>query len=444
MSKATDKKLHKLFSGQKIALLGFGLENASLLALLKKKKIAAEITICDRRDRGALPPLKTTKMLSIDWQTGPGYNRDLERFAWLFRSPGWPVNESALARARAAGSRSTSPLNLFLSLAPTKKIVGVTGTKGKGTTATLIHRILKKSGRKAWLAGNIGIAPLDYLDRILPQDYVVLELSSFQLEDLEQSPEIGVITNLYPEHLAPADPYNPNFHPSLKAYWQAKLNVATQPGNRYLVANARLAKLLENRKIKSQIIRFTTSNLDSHLAGDYNKENVAAALAVAKLLRLPEKKCVAAVASFKNLEHRLEKVAVVNKVSYFDNSFATTPESSALDLDSFTEPIILIAGGADKGANFLPFAEKIKARTKSLILLPGAGTDRLKKELRRTKYPSNRLTVAKSMKEAVLSAKQAAEPGDVVLLSTGCASFGLFRNYKERGDLFKKYVRHQG
>lgn len=414
------EKLHH----KKIALLGLGLENQSLLALLKTHRIKAEVTIKDFR------------------QDPEGFNKNLGEFDILFRSPGWPINcpgiQAALKNGKAILS---SPLNLFMAICPTKNIIGVTGTKGKGTTASLIYKILKDAGKRVWLGGNIGIAPLGFIDKIKPTDYVVLELSSFQLEDLQFSPKLAIITNLYKEHLSPADPNNPNFHASYSKYWHAKLNIAKQKSNRYLIANPTLKSRLTKAGLPGKIIYFSHKEIPSRLIGNYNQENIGAALEAAKLLKISEKIASKSIARFSNLEHRLEFVKEINGVKYFDNSFSTTPESTVLDLKSFKEPIIQIVGGADKGASFESLAKTIKKKVKFLILLPGAGSEKIKKELKKQNFPVSKLQLANDMSEAVKYAKREASSGDVVLLSTACASFGIFKNYKERGDLFKKYVR---
>lgn len=415
--------LQKL-NGKKIALLGLGLDNQALLALLKSQKIKAEITIKDGR------------------QDPRGFNKNLYKFDILFRSPGWPILCPGVQEAIKKGKTEiSSPLNVFFALCPSKNIIGVTGTKGKGTTASLIYKILKDAGKRVWLGGNIGVSPLTFLNKIKASDYVVLELSSFQLEDLKYSPRISVITNLYKEHLAPADPNNPNFHHSYNAYWQAKLNITKGRENKYLVANKSLAPKLKREKIAGKLIFSATSSLPSKLIGNYNQENIGAALEVAKILKIKASQVQKTIANFGNLEHRLELVEEINGVKYFDNSFSTTPESTILDLKSFDGPIVQIAGGADKGASFKNLAKTIKAKVKFLILLPGKGTLRIKKELNAVKFEKEKIKETADMKEAVKIAEQKANAGDIVLLSTACASFGIFKNYKERGDLFKKYVR---
>jgi UDP-N-acetylmuramoylalanine--D-glutamate ligase len=395
-----------------------------LLALLKSQKIKTNITIKDTK------------------QDPKNFNKNLYQFDILFRSPGWPLFCPGIQEAKEKGlTEISSPLNLFFALSPTKNIIGVTGSKGKGTTASLIYQILKDTGKKVWLGGNIGVAALSFLTKIKPSDYVVLELSSFQLEDLKHSPKISVMTNLFREHLAPADPHNPNFHHSYNNYWQAKLNIAKNKENKYLIANKNLKAKLGGLKLPGRKIYFNPSQLKSKLVGNYNQENIGAAIAVAKILKIKPGQYQKTIANFSNLEHRLEFVKEIKGVKYFDNSFSTTPESTILDLKSFSEPLILIAGGADKGSNFKPLAQAIKKKIKFLILLVGKATPRIKKELKQIKFPKEKMLEVNSLARAVKIAKQKANSGDIVLLSPACASFGLFKNYKERGNLFKHYVK---
>jgi UDP-N-acetylmuramoylalanine--D-glutamate ligase len=426
---------------KKLALLGLGLDNRALLTLLDQTEILTEVTICDARRRMDLS-LNKFKNLTIRYRLGKNFNKDLNKFDILSRSPGWPLACPGVREAQRCGrTKITSPLNIFFALCPTKNIIGVTGSKGKGTTASLIYKILRDAGRRVWLGGNIGVSPLSFLTKIKSTDYVVLELSSFQLEDLEYSPRLSVITNLFPEHLAPADPHNPNFHRSLQIYWRAKLNIAVGPQNKYLVANKTLVARLKTARLKTRPIYFSASSLPSKLIGDFNRENVGAAVAVAKILKIAPTRYQKTVANFANLEHRLEPVATIRGIKYFDNSFSTTPESTILDLHSFRAPIILIAGGADKGADFRALAKTIRQKVKFLILLAGQATPRIKRELAAQKFPAQKMITVDNMKKAVTVARRQADKGDVVLLSAACASFGMFKNYKERGNLFQQYVK---
>lgn len=428
---------------EKIALLGLGLENQSVLKFLIKKNSQTDLTICDQRSekeiKEILKKIKIKRKIKI--KSGGNFNIGLEKFSLLYRSPGWPIFCPGIQKALRIGSRLSSPMNLFFQLCPSKNIIAISGSKGKGTTSTLIYQIIKNSGKGCFLGGNIGIAPLDFIDKIKKNDFVVLELSSFQLEDLNYSPKIAVLTNLFKEHLSPADPLNPNFHKSFKSYLEAKLNIALhQKKTDYLVANQKLKKYLEKYKLSGKIIYFQKSKTKSQLVGDFNQENIAAAESVAKILKINKKTINQTINNFSNLEHRLEFVRQVEGVNYFDNSFSTTPESTIADLKSFKKNIILLAGGADKGADFTKLAQEIKKRVKFIILFKGKGTERIVKSLKQVNFPREKIKISTEMSQAVNWAKQRAQKGDVVLLSTACASFGIFKNYKERGRLFQEAV----
>jgi len=434
MSNITLKKLNN----KKICILGYGIENQALVKYLIAKKIKADITICDS-SKGVRHPFECRTPL-VSWQLGKTYDKHLDQYDIIFRIAGYPLFTPEIIKARQAGVEISSPTKLFFELCPTKNIIGVTGTKGKGTTASLIYSILKKAGQQAYIGGNIGIPMFSFLNKIKPRDWVILELSSFQLENLETSPRIAVITNFYREHLAPADPNNPNYHKSLSSYWQAKSNIFKwQKKNNAAIIN----KNLKNKTAEIGLgkkIYFNKSNMQTKLIGEYNKENIAATIETARLAGVKMKVIKKVIKNFKNLKHRLEFVCQAGQVKYYNNSFATTPEATIADLNSFKEPIILLAGGADKGSSFRELAKAIKKKVKFAVLLKGQATPRIKKELLKIKYPKNKMKLIDSMREAVKTAKQNSVAGDIVLLSTGCASFGMFKNYKERGNLFKKEV----
>jgi len=472
-----DKKKLKFLQNKKIAMLGLGAENLALAKFLLRCRNARfcvptdlRITICDPKSAAELGDrfleikelARKNKLPEIKLISGKNYDAQLADFDIIFRSPGYPLFNKNLIKAKKAAVEISSAMELFFEICPTKNIIGVTGSKGKGTTASLIYEIIKVGTqnlaflrkRHVFLGGNIGTAPFEFIYKNKPNDFVVLELSSFQLEDLKISPKIAVITNIFKEHLAPADPNNPNYHRSMKDYWAAKANIfAYQKREDYLVINEKLKIKKEKRKNIGKIIYYGKSELPSNLIGEHNKENISAALAVAKILKIKDETIKKAVKNFKGLPHRLEFVAEIDGVKYFDDSFATVPDVSVIALKAIdslnkkTTPqpllekeggIILLAGGADKGSDFNNFAKEIDRRVKCLILFKGKGTEQLKKELRVTSYE---LRVVDNMKDAVRLAKKAAKPGDIVLLSTGCASFGCFKNYKERGELFKAEVR---
>ena len=459
----------KNLQGKKIAILGLGIENLALVRYILKHKIKCEITICDARNDiktkmkkfwipayAGMTKMRLLRSLTlprndIKWQLGKEYNKNLEKFDVLFRSPGWPIIPLAPFIKGVS-----SAMKLFFEMCPSKNIIGVTGTKGKGTTASLTYEIIKSAGKRVWLGGNIGVAPFEFMDKIKKTDWVVLELSSFQLEDMTVSPHIAVITNFYSEHLAPADPNNPNYHHSLREYQQAKANIFMwQKASDYLISNDKfpppsqgeagqaISKKIPNSKfqVKSKIIYFNKSDLPSKLIGEHNKENVAAAVEVAKIVGVKPEIIKKAVAGFKGLEHRLELARELNGVKYYNDSFATTPEATIMALKSFVAPIVLLLGGADKEANFKKLATAVKSHAKYVVLLKGDATLRIKKELLQAGYEKNKMKYVSNIKEAVAMARGQADRGDVVLLSTACASFGMFKNYKARGKLFKAIVK---
>lgn len=439
------KNLEKL-KNKKIAFYGLGIENFALIEFIQSRFLPCRIIIRDLRPKEELGQRykRLKKNRNIFWKLGTEQH---PVFAGqddiIFRSPGWPLFCPEIKSARRNGVEISSPLKLFFQLCPTKSIIGVTGTKGKGTTSSLIFEILKKAGKRAWLGGNIGIAPFDFIDKIQKEDWVVLELSSFQLEDFDASPRIAVITNFSKEHLAAADPNNPNFHKSLRAYWNSKFNIVKfQKKTDFAVINKKIELRIKKQelRINSKIIYFEKANLKSQLVGEHNKENIAAAVEVAKILKIPKNKLKKAIAGFKGLPHRIEFVKNINGTAYYEDSFATIPESAIIALKSFADPIILIAGGAEKKSDFKNFAKEIKKRVKFLILLAGDATPRLKKEVIQAGFDAVKIHESGSMVSAVQAAKKEARAGDVVLLSTGCASFGMFKNYKERGDQFKEEV----
>ena len=437
------------FKNKKICLLGFGIENQALLDYLIKKKIECEIVVCDayKETKDSVKKLNFKKT-KISWCLGEDYDKNLNKFDIVSRIAGYPLFTREIKKAIKANIEITNPIKLFFELSPTKNIVGVTGTKGKGTTSGLIFKIIEATGKCVYWGGNIGIPVFSFFDKLKKDDWVVLELASFQLEDLNTSPHMAVITNLGREHLAPADPQNPNYHKTLKGYLNSKFNIIKfQKKNNFAIMN---------RKIKSQNltsgrgklnlgrgtkIYFDKENMETRLIGEHNQENIAAAKATAKAIGIRESLVRKVVKNYKGLEHRLEFCGEARGVKYYDDSFATTPESAITAIRSFSEPIIMMLGGSDKASNFKKLAKEVLSRVKFVILIDGVATKRIKKELLRVGYSSNNMTLVFSMKEVVKEASKKAQDGDIVLMSPACASFGIFKNYKERGDLFKKEVK---
>lgn len=441
--------------GKKIAILGLGIENEAMLVWLINQGVRAEFTICDFRPIEELGERyqRFSNYANVSWQLGFEFNKRLFEFDYLFRAPGWTVRCPGIKEAREKNSQAviTSSLNLFLSLCPTKNTIGVTGTKGKGTTSSLIAAIFKEAGKQVFLGGNIGIAPFSFFDQIKPADFVVLELSSFQLEDMSVSPTVAVFTNFSREHLEPADPHNPNYHRNLEEYFAAKANIFSHSHCQQLVANQRLKEKLEQYITElvdsledwpePEMEYFGQSKLKTILPGRHNLENIAAAEAVASFFACPPAVVAAAVASFQGLPHRLEKFWSAEGYDFYDDSFATTPEASMTAIEALSnQPIVIFLGGADKGADFTELAKLVAKDCAGVVLLQGEATPRIKEVLLRSGFPEMKLAEADQIEPAVEAAISLAPAGAAILLSTACASFGMFKNYKERGELFKKAV----
>jgi UDP-N-acetylmuramoyl-L-alanine---L-glutamate ligase len=395
------------FKDKKILILGFGREGKDTLLFLKKLFPQKSIGIADKKfDKNYLKKLK---------------NYDI-----IIKSPGIPFKilpKSSLAKI-------TTQTEIFFDNC-NGQIVGITGTKGKSTTTSLIYKILKSGGVKAHLVGNIGKPVLNLLFSSTPKDVYVYELSSFQLTNLKKSPHIGILLNIYQEHL--------DYYRSFKEYAEAKANIALhQTKNDFLIYNSKdklVSQIAKESKAKKIPIKGTYYDLDKN-----------AARAVGKIFKIPKEKIEKAIKNFKPLPHRLELIGKFRSITFYNDSIATIPEATigALnELGNRVETIFL--GGHDRGINFKNLAKRIlRSKIKNVILFPASG-QRIWREISREqsgKLP--RHFSVKNMKEAVKLAYQHTSRGKICLLSPASPSFGLFRNFEERGDLFKKYVKEYG
>lgn len=440
----------KNLENKKICILGYGIENQALVNFLIKKKIKCEITICDAQKniKKTHCSISLRNNKNINWQLGKNYDKNLKNFNIIFRIAGYPLIRLHKKISRSIQLTISSPTKLFFELCQTKNIIGVTGTNGKGTTASLIYKILKSHIKtkhchaNVYFGGNIGISMFSFIEKIKKNDWVILELSSFQLEDINKSPQIAVFTNFTEDHLMPSNHTNPNFHKSMNDYWQAKSNIFIhQDKNCWLIINEKLKSKLNNKNLKSKIKYFSKSNLPSALLGEHNKENIATAIEVAKLVGIKYDAIKKIISKFEGLEHRIEFVKKINGKKYYNDSFAVSPDATITALKSFDSRITLILGGTDKGAKFNKLAKTIKKYTQFVVILKGNAISKLKKELYKIKYPKNKIKLAKNMENAVNTANNNSSKGDVILLSPACASFGMFKNYKERGELFKQEIK---
>ena len=437
------KNKPRLFRGKKIAVVGLGLEGLSSVRFLK--------------EQGA-------EVIALDEKQGKDYLKNLNQYDMVVRSPGIKLY---LLEKYVSRNKITSQIKLFFDLCPCP-IVGITGTKGKGTTSSLIYEMLKKQGSNAYLGGNIGKPPLEFLDKLNPQSIVVLELSSFQLQDLTKSPHIAVMLMTTSEHL--------DYHKNIEEYVDAKRNalrfqtssditivnkdypassesdIHTQ-GRVYKVSRENMAQdgcYVEDGKIKARttfgknktrVLEIIKTN-EILLPGKHNLENVCAAVMAAILLGVSKENIADVLKTFKGLEHRLELVGKVNGVRFYDDSFSTIPETTIAAIEAFKDPEILIIGGSSKNSSFKELGRVIsEAKNIKAIIGIGAEWPRIQQQLTINNSQLTIIEGLKNMREIVQKAVSISKSGDVVLLSPAFASFDMFKNYKDRGDQFKEEVR---
>jgi UDP-N-acetylmuramoylalanine--D-glutamate ligase len=402
---------------KKIAILGMGVNNKHLANYLSKQGIQFDVF-----EEWADPDELIPKIAGYDI---------------LFRTPGLPYLSQVIQEAINQGIEVSSQTKLFFDLCPCP-IIGVTGTKGKGTTSSLIHAILLDAGKKSWLAGNIGKDPFEFLDQIKKDDFVVLELSSFQLQDLHKSPHIAVVLNITLDHV------NPNLkmstHYSREEYLQAKSKiVAAQTEWDYAVLNPNLPDWFKEAGRGKKVVYDPqlVAHMKTMLLGKHNLENIAPAVEVAKILKIDQKIIEEAVAEFAPLPHRLEYFVGPDGITYVNDSFSTNEDSTIAAIAAFTQPTVLILGGSDKGHTYEGLAKVIRESNhiKGAVVI-GDVADRIKKALHG--FTGKVVDGGQTMPQIMKAARSMAQTGDVILLSPAAASFGLFKDYKERGSLFMK------
>lgn len=436
---------------KKIALVGFGVENKATHRYLSENP-DYELVICDQNASIELPNGATS-------QLGPNYLDGLDEFDIIVRTVGMHP-DIILEKNPNVESKITTAVNLFFEACSTP-IIGVTGTKGKGTTSTLISKILEAAGKKVVLAGNIGTPMLDMLEETKSADFVVLELSSFQLFDVKHSPQTAVCLMVVPEHL--------NWHKDMADYLHAKQNLFRYQQHEdravYNALNANSIAIAEispaQHKLNYAVDSNTENQADAYVSGEaiwfsgqeickiaevgligrHNLENICAAVAATYELtggNLDALKKV--LTSFTGLPHRLELVREFEGVKYYDDSFSTTPETAIAAINSFSEPKVLILGGSDKGVPFDELAE-IAAKKAKHVLAIGKTGEKIAGLLRSKGFTNISRDGLSDMPSIVKKARDVSGPGDIVLLSTGCASYDMFHDYKDRAAQFQAAVK---
>lgn len=427
----------------KIAILGYSLEGRSSYAYFAAQG-KHELEIRDQDPKTQVPE-------GVPSVLGENYLDDLGGFDLLIRTAG--LAPSAIIKKNPGSERKiTSNTNEFLKACPTKNVIGVTGTKGKGTTSTLISLMLEASGKQVRLGGNIGRPVLDMLPELSADSWVVLELSSFQLIDLRTSPHIGVCLMVVPEHL--------DWHLTLDEYIESKAqlfaNQTAADTAIYFAGNQlseRIAGKGSGRKIpyyaapgavvEDEAIVIAGEEIcktgELRLLGKHNWQNACAAVTAAWQVTQDIEALRSVLTSFSGIEHRLELVRELDGVKYYDDSYGTTPETAIVALAAFERPVIAILGGRGKGIPFDELAKFTAGQPPKHVITIGETGPEIAALLRQNGY--DRVSEnGGGIKEIVDQARSLASPGDVVLLSTACTSFDMFRNYKDRGEQFTKAV----
>jgi UDP-N-acetylmuramoylalanine--D-glutamate ligase len=454
------------YKGKRVLVVGFGMSGVAAARYLVKQ--GAKVTVTDTKQKSELlESCNATADLKIEYELGKHNNKTFHTAELIVVSPGVPLNLKPLEEARELKVPITSEIELAAA-AIKEPLIGITGTNGKTTTTTLIGEMFKADNRPTFVGGNIGKPLIDYVTDGPKADYVVAELSSFQLELTQKLvPAAAVFTNIEPDHLDRYSSFEEyvaakkrllqacdrnsfvvlNYDdPVIQAFgqecngrilWFTKRNPMQISGDfaeRFVGCYLNPAQKQIIAKINGKDEVYDVSQL--RLFGDHNKENLMAAICAARAMGVSPTAIQAVIQNFKGVQHRIEFIRRKDGVYFFNDSKGTNVSSLQKSLSAFpNNPIILIAGGRDKNQEFAPLAELVRRRCKILILLGEA-----KEKMNRAIGDFAETYLVGTFEEAVLLAYQKSRSGDIVLLSPGCASQDMFRNYEERGDYFKKLV----
>ena len=455
------KEFNEYIRFRKVAVIGLGVSNLPLLDYLYEKK--AQVTVFDERTVDEIPQNIITKINTYEFKYSFGKNclEKLKGFNIIFRSPSCLPTRKELQEEADRGAIVTTEVEMLMEMCPCK-IIGVTGSDGKTTTTSMINAILKKAGYNTFLGGNIGTPLFTKLPEIKPDDIVVLELSSFQLMNMQVSLDIAVITNITPNHL--------NIHKDYQEYIDAKKNIfKNQDENGILILNydnditrscAKEAKgkviffsskeKLDNGFIvDEEIIKECEDKVRKHilntneviLSGNHNFQNIATALAATKTL-VDTDIAVQAIKEFKPVEHRIEFIREIDGVKWYNDSASSSPTRTLSGINAFKENIVLIAGGYDKNLDYEPLAKPVLDKVSTLILI-GQTAEKIFDAVKNEADKQNKkidIYMCDSLEQTIDIAKKTSKKGDVVLFSPASASFDMFKNFADRGEKFKNLV----
>ena len=439
------EKIINILKDKTIAILGFGREGKTSYSFIRKYLPESKITIIDKVDFRDDELVKGD--LNVSFISGEKYLDNLNDYDLILKTPG-----ISLLNVDVDMNKITSQLELLLEV-HRDHMIGITGTKGKSTTTTLAYTILNENGIKCVLVGNIGTPAFSMLEEVDDDTYFVIEMSSHQLETLRLSPHIGVILNLFQDHL--------DHTGSIEAYHEAKMNMFRfQEENDYAIYykdNETLNDRVNNLDIKSTKISVSTSDiadiylkdndvyyngdivfnkdLKRNILGDHNFINIMVCFVIGKLFNISESDILKSISNFKPLQYRMENLGEFDGVYYYVDTLATIPEATLATISAIKDIDTLIFGGLDRGISYDGFAEKlIESGINHFICMPKTGFD-IGKEL-----PEDKTYFAEDLKTAVDIAKKVTAKGKICILSPAAASYEYFKNYAEKADKFKEYI----
>ncbi len=434
-------------TGKRVAVLGFDIEGKTSYEYYRG--LGAEVTICDQKADLETPAGAPT-------QLGPTYLDGLDRFDIIVRTAGLIPSKVLAVNPPAVAGKITTQINEFLRVCPTRNVIGVTGTKGKGTTSTLITKILQAAGHDTYLGGNIGIAPFTFLGELTPESWVVLELSSFQLTDVQRSPHIAVCLMVAPEHL--------NWHADMAEYklaksqlfaWQSSDDVAIYfdgSDTSREIAEAGAGRKLPFYRSPGAFVNGNMVTIDGlevcttdelKLLGQHNRQNVCAAVTAVWEAGVRDIAAIRSVlTTFAGLPHRLEKVRELDGITFYNDSFAATPDAAVAAVSAIPGKKVMIFGGFDRLLPLENFARDVQkqAETITKALLIGQSSERTSQALATAGFTNFEISTAQTMPEIVEQAHKLASGSGAVVLSPGFASFDMFKNFEDRGNQYKAAV----
>ena len=430
-------KIDKL-ENKKILILGLGIEGIDTLKFLRKLFPKKTLGIGDQLELESLSA-KTQKVIqkdkNLNLHLGKNYLNFIKKYDVIIKSPGIPLKK---IKPLLKGKETTSQAKIFFDNCA-GRIIGITGTKGKSTTSSLVYKVLQDSGVKACLVGNIGKPSLSSLSSN-PEKIYVYELSCHQLSDLKQSPHIAVLLNIYPEHL--------DYYKSFKNYTKTKERISKyQKKEDFLIYNSKSEEIKKiASKSKAKKIKIDSVKLKKDFNQTINPLSIQVAIIIGKMFEIPESKILKSIKAFKGLPHRLEHVGNYKKISFYNDSLSTVPEASIMALDRLGKQVeTIFLGGFDRNLDFKKLAKRIvKSNIKNIVFFPTTGRKIWKEMENLKKAEGYNIFFVDNMRDAVKIAFEHTHKNKICLLSNASPSFGLFKDYKERGYLFKKYVKKYG